>query len=115
VKYFNETKLITAVLPKGVSLHVIKMLKQEKHLTTANFNYARGLGKLTPAKYRGVGEQSEKEMLTVVIDKERADDIFEYIYEVAEVNRPHGGLIHMQKLIQSTDFVLPETVEEEEG
>jgi len=109
----KETKLITAVLPKGVSLGVIKLLKQEKSLTTANFNYARGLGKLTPAKYRGVGEQSEKEMLTVIIDKERADEIFEYIFNVAEINRPHGGLIYMQKLILSTEFVLPETLEEE--
>ena len=108
----KETKLITAILPKGVSLHVIKMLKQEKTLTTANFNYARGMGKLTPVKYRGVGEQSEKEMLTVIIDKESADDIFEYIYDVAEINRPHGGIIYMQKLMQSTDFVLPDVTEE---
>ncbi|MBT7410320.1 MAG: hypothetical protein HN826_11505, partial [Methylococcales bacterium] len=106
MKQFRETKLITAVLPKGASLQVIKMLKQEKSLTTANFNYARGMGKLTPVKYRGVGEQSEKEMLTVVIDKEHADDIFEYIYEVAEINRPHGGLLYMQALIQSTDYVM---------
>lgn len=108
----KETKLITAILPKGVSLHVIKMLKQEKALTTANFNYARGMGKLTPVKYRGVGEQSEKEMLTVIIDKESADDVFEYIYDVAEINRPHGGIIYMQKLMQSTDFVLPDVTEE---
>jgi len=108
----KETKLITAILPKGVSLHVIKMLKQEKSLTRANFNYARGMGKLTPVKYRGVGEQSEKEMLTVVIDKEQADDIFEYIYDLAEINRPHGGMIYMQKLMQSTDFVLPDVTEE---
>ena len=108
----KETKLITAILPKGVSLHVIKMLKQEKSLTTANFNYARGMGKLTPVKYRGVGEQSEKEMLTVVTDKEHADDVFEYIYDLAEINRPHGGMIYMQKLMQSTDFVLPDVTEE---
>ena len=113
MEQLKESKLITAVLPKGKSLQVIKMLKQEMSLTTANFNYARGMGKLTPAKYRGVGEQSEKEMLTVVIDKERADEIFEYIYDVAEINRPHGGMIYMQALMQSTDFVLPVSVEEE--
>ena len=108
----KETKLITAILPKGISLRVIKMLKKEKNLTTANFNYARGMGKLTPVKYRGVGEQSEKEMLTVVIDKESADDIFKYIYDVAEINRPHGGMIYMQELMQSTDFILPDVIEE---
>lgn len=113
MKAFKTTKLITAVLPKGVSLNVIGKLKNEKSLVTANFNYARGMGKLTPAKYRGVGEQSEKEVFTVVVDESQADEIFEYIYNVAEINRPHGGLIYMQKLMQSTDFVLPETVEDE--
>ena len=109
----KEIKLISAVLPKGVSLRVIKMLKQEKALTTANFSYARGMGKLTPVKYRGVGEQSEKEMLDVVVDSAIADDIFEYIYDVAEINQPHGGMIYMHALLQSTEYVLPEMLEEE--
>jgi len=55
------------------------------------------MGKLTPAKYRGVGEQSEKEVLTVVVEEAQADDIFEYIYHLADINRPHGGIIYMQK------------------
>lgn len=107
------TKLITAILPKGTSLGVIDKLKNEKSLTTANFIYARGMGKLTPVKYRGVGEQSEKEILSVVVESSKADEIFDYIYHVANINRPHGGLIYMQKLMQSTNFVLPEMIAEE--
>ncbi|MCW8924243.1 MAG: hypothetical protein OQK69_11540 [Gammaproteobacteria bacterium] len=109
----KTTKLITAILPKGRALAVVDRLEHEKQLTTANFNFARGMGKLTPAKYRGVGEQSEKEVLTVVVEESQADDVFEYIYNVAEINRPHGGIIYMQSLMQSTSFVLPETVSEE--
>lgn len=109
----KDTKLITAIIPKGNALKVIKLLKQEKSLTTANVNYARGMGKLTPAKYRGIGEQSEKEIITVVVDKSRSDEIFEYIFDVAGIDQPHGGFIYMQPLLQSTDFILPETVEEE--
>lgn len=112
MKQLQTTKLITAILPKGTSLDVVDKLEHEKKLTTANFNYARGMGKLTPAKYRGVGEQSEKEVLTVVVDEANADAIFEYIYNVADINRPHGGLIYMQSLMQSTEFVLPDVTEE---
>jgi len=108
----KTTKLITAILPKGTSLDVVDKLKHEKLLTTANFNYARGMGKLTPAKYRGVGETSEKEVLTVVVEEAQADEIFEYIYNIADINRPHGGIIYMQKLMQSTGFVLPDVTEE---
>lgn len=108
----KTTKLITAILPKGTSLNVVDKLKHEKLLTTANFNYARGMGKLTPAKYRGIGETSEKEVLTVVVEEAQADEIFEYIFDIADINRPHGGIIYMQALMQSTAFVLPDVTEE---
>ena len=111
MKPLQTTKLITAILPKGTSLNVVDKLKREKRLTTANFNYARGMGKLTPAKYRGVGEQSEKEVLTVVVEEAQADNIFEYIYHIADINRPHCSIIYMQKLMQSTGFVLPDVSE----
>jgi hypothetical protein len=35
-----EAKLITAILPKG-SLGVVKLLRKEQGVNTANFNYAR--------------------------------------------------------------------------
>ena len=108
-----RSKLITAILPKGIALAVIEKLKTEKQLTTANFNYARGTGRLTPVKYRGVGEQSEKEVLNIVVSAKQADEIFEYVYHEADINRPHGGIIYIEKLLMSTPFALPESVEEE--
>jgi nitrogen regulatory protein PII len=113
VDAIKSSKLITAILPKGQSLPVIEQLKTEKGLTTASFNFARGVGRMTPAKFRGVGEQSEKEVLTVVVAQELADELFEFIFDRAEINRPHGGIIYMQPLIQSTRYTLPDEVEEE--
>ena len=43
----------------------------------------------------------------------RQDKIFEYVYHKAEINRPHGGLMYIHPLLQSTEYTLPETVEEE--
>ncbi len=108
-----HSKMITAILPKGIALNLIDKLKSEKGLTAANFSYARGMGKLTPAKYRGIGEQTEKEILSVVVEAERGDEIFEYLFHESDINRPHGGIIYMQKLMMSTDYQLPEMVEEE--
>ncbi len=108
-----HSKLITAILPKGIALELIEKLKVEKGLTTANFSYARGMGRLTPAKFRGIGEQSEKEILSVVVEAERGDEVFEYLFHAANIDRPHGGIIYMQKLMMSTEFRLPTTVEEE--
>ena len=106
-------KLITSILPAGKASNVVKKLKEEKGIITTNVNSARGMGKLTPRAYRGVGEQTEKQILNVVIDAERADEIFEFIYHEANIDRPHGGIIFMAKLQHQTPFVLPDLPEEE--
>jgi hypothetical protein len=77
-------------------------------------NTARGLGKLTPLAYRGVGEQSEKEILTVTVASEAADEIFGYIYDEAKIDRPHGGLIYMSSLDSVSPYSLPKDLPEEE-
>lgn len=109
----NTHKLITCLLPKGVAPRIVKALKEEKGIYKANINSARGLGKITPLAYRGVGEQSEKEILNVVVENPLAEDIFEFIYHEADINRPHGGMMYQCDLQQATPFVLPELPEEE--
>ena len=107
-----QSKLISAILPKGVARGVISQLKEEKNIITANLNYARGTGKMTPNKYRSTVVEPEKEILTVVVHEARADEIFEYIYDVANINKPHGGLIYMYPLLHSSEYRLPEIPEE---
>jgi len=108
----KESKLIAAILPKGISLAVIEKLRLEKNINTAQVNYARGSGKLTPLKYRDEVVEREKEILTVIVEAERSEEIFKYIYEHADVNKPHGGLMYMYPLMQSTEYLLPDVSEE---
>jgi len=112
--FINNQKLITCILPKSICFDVVKLLKEEKGILTANVNTARGLGKLTPLAYRGVGEQTEKEILTVSVPSEDADDIFGFIYDEAGINKPHGGLIYMSNLDCVSAYSLPEDLPEEE-
>jgi len=111
--FVNNQKLITCILPKSICFDVVKLLKKEKGILTANVNTARGLGKLTPLAYRGVGEQTEKEILTVTVSSEDADDIFGFIYDEARIGRPHGGLIYMSNLDCVCAYSLPEDLPEE--
>ena len=60
-------KLITCILPKGAAMPVVEKLRAEMKITTANVGNTRGVGRLTPLAYRGVGEQTEKEVLTVAV------------------------------------------------
>ncbi len=108
----KEKNLITCILPKGIALDVAVKLKQTYSLRSFDIKSARGVGKITPLAYRGVGEQTEKEILTVSVPVECCDEIFEFIYEQAEINRPHGGLMYVYPLSQSTVYQLPDLPEE---
>lgn len=108
-----KSKLISAILPKGVSLGVIRKLKEQKGIVTAKLNYARDTGKLTPLKYRNTEVVREKEIMTVIVEEERSEEIFEYIFEQAGINEPHGGLMYMHDLVKSTEYLLPDVLEEE--
>lgn len=93
---------------------MVNNLRESFGTVSANINNARGVGKITPLAFRGVGEQTEKEILTVEVNVENADEMFEFIYEAADINRPHGGIMYMHPLLQSTEYVLPEINGEED-
>ena len=105
-------KLITCILPIGVAHSVGETLKNEKRIVTANVSNARGLVKLTRHSHRRLGDQSEKQILTVAVPDDQADEIFEFIYHEAKIDRPHGGLVYMSTLQRATTFVLPDLPEE---
>ncbi|MBF0218772.1 MAG: hypothetical protein HQL49_04480 [Gammaproteobacteria bacterium] len=115
---FNSTdsipphRVITAVLPKGRAAALMRFLVQECGITGVDVHFARGVGKMTPMQYRGIGETSEREVVTAVVPEDRADEIFTKIYHAAEINRPHGGIIYMQKASAATLFALPDLAEE---
>jgi len=111
---FEMQKVITCILPKGRARRIMQALTKEHGLTAVDVHYARGNGRLTPLRYRGIGETPEKEVLTVAVPTAQADEIFEYIYELAEINRPHGGLMYMYPLLTATRYTLPQVPEEQE-
>ncbi len=106
-------KLITCVLPKGIALDVVTALKSEMNIVTLSINSARGMGKITPLAYRGIGAQSEKEILNVVTTSQKADEVFEFIYFKADINRPHGGMMYQCDLTFASPFMLPDLNEQD--
>jgi hypothetical protein len=105
-------KMICCILPKGVALGVSVRLKEAHNIVSSNISNARGVGKITPLAYRRIVGQSEKEILSVVIAAEIADDIFAFIYQEAEIDKPHGGIMYMHSLYRSTEYHLPEIADE---
>ena len=110
----EDQKVITCILPKGKGMNVLRVLTKEFELAAVDMHYARGMGRITPLHHRGIGETSEKEILTVAVPSSQADELFEDIYELAEIDRPHGGLMYMHTLSKATVFELPSDLKEEE-
>lgn len=109
----EDQKLISCILPKGIAIDVVKRVKETHGVVSSNISNARGVGKITPLAYRGIAGQSEKEILSVVVSSSDADEIFEFIYHEADINRPHGGIMYMHALPKTTEYSLPELPDEE--
>ena len=112
MQLFQSVKLITCILTKGIAATLNDKLLHEKGLNTGNINNARGVGHINFQGHLKAGDESEREIFSVIVKADQADDIFEYIYENAEINKPHGGIIYQHALHQSSEFVLPDVPEE---
>ena len=101
----KNIKRITCFLPKGVGIRLVERLHVEKKIDSINVNSGRGLH--TAESVKDSGAWSEHDILTVVLDAERAEEIFEFIFFQGELNNPGGGFIYLSTLIQASHYTLP--------
>ena len=99
-KQNNKEKRITCFLPKGTGVKMVEMLQSEKNIVSTNVHSGRG--------QRTAETWKEQEILTVIVDADRAAEIFEYIYFQGKLNEPGGGFIFQSDLNRATSFKLPD-------
>jgi hypothetical protein len=63
----EDARLITCIVPKGKAQLIQRRLIEEHQLDAANFHRGRGVGRFSPIRSRGIGEQQEKEILEVCV------------------------------------------------
>jgi hypothetical protein len=107
----TNSKLITSFLPHGTGVSMINLLKQETGVCTGNVNSSRGTGSSAGAS--DFDSWVEVDVLDVVVDANRADEIFNFIYEKAGIGEGNHGFIIQQNLARSTKFSLPDLPVEE--
>ena len=107
-------KSITCIFPKGPGRKLSLALKSEKDVIAVYYHAVRGESAMAEQRgARGIGESEEKDVLTVVVSPERADDIFEFIYHEAGIGKAHGGFMFQGNLTGFVPLTLPELPEEE--
>tara|TARA_B100000676_G_scaffold170588_1_gene167717 strand:- start:244 stop:558 length:315 start_codon:yes stop_codon:yes gene_type:complete len=99
-KQNKKEKRITCFLPKGTGVKMVEMLQSEKKIVSTNVHSGRG--------QRTAETWKEQEILTVIVDADRAEEIFEYIYFQGKLNEPGGGFIFQSDLNRATSFKLPD-------
>lgn len=113
----RSAKLISCILPDdGTERRLLRWLR-DQGITRANSVYCRGHSVLREAKARR-GKLPEPELVrlvTIVVDADEADALFERIYAQAGIHRPGGGALFMTPLTAATPFALPEGVADESG
>ena len=94
-------KLITCIVPEANAAQGAAALREKYDLQSINKHFARGVGKSNPLVKRGLGEKTEKVVLKVVVEAAIADEVFEFLFNEADIDRPQGGLIYMNSIRSS--------------
>ncbi len=104
MSFLERPRFITCVMPKGKAIDVERRLHEEKGLDSVNISSGRGGGK------RG---RLEVDIMTVVVNAHRAEEIFEFIYYAAGVDEYHGGFMYQGRAVMASKYELPKVDEEE--
>jgi len=110
-----SSKLITGTFPDdGTAQELIKALKAEKGIITANMFPCRGLGGSDEPGRLGILPAAKPvQVVSVVVPEERADELFNYICTEANIYRLGGGVVYQSTLQSATAFSLPKDIKEE--
>jgi len=96
------------MLHKGTkAMEILTRLKEEKQIVSADLSFARGTSSL-PGQWGGIGEMIETEILEVMVPEDRSEEIFEFIYDVAEIDKVKDAFLYMGRKIRGVSYVIPE-------
>ena len=115
---FPQAKIITCILPdEGQDMALLKALRREKGVISANTCQCRGFGVRLRKRYKGKHQVAaySVRVVTVVVPEDQADELFEFIYYRVNFDHPCPGLIYQGNLLAATPYTLPAGVLEEQG
>lgn len=113
----DTVKLITCVLnSEKDERELLRALYKERQITRANSVNCRGYASLFEARTKS-GELPEPHfarLIEVIVPAAEADEVFDFIFEAADLGRPGAGVIYMAPSLGASSFSLPQDVPEED-
>lgn len=114
---FPRASLITCILSDdGQDIELIRSLRNEWGLITANTFQCRGFGLQLRSKYkrRHQGAVHSVRVVSLVVAEERADALFEYIYRKVNFSQSCPGLVYQGSLLAASPYSLPPEILDED-
>ncbi|MBK7900615.1 MAG: hypothetical protein KA603_01675 [Azonexus sp.] len=93
-----EKKLITAILRSGGGKPLVAALAELPGVLSVSHHHARGVGSRRVRSHQMLFD--EKDVLIVLVEAERADDIFRRIYDEAGIGEPSIGMMFMEPVLR---------------
>jgi hypothetical protein len=99
----TRSKLITCFLDKDSAEALATYLHEQCDLHSMHFAHARG----QCSSNHNAHSWKERDIIQVVVSKERAREIFDKIYLFQELDRRPNGFMFQEDLLTATPFVPP--------
>lgn len=106
----SDACLVCCVLPRGEGTDLQTRLWRELGVTRVDVHPARAFMGSDP---RGLFNRVEKDVLSAVVEPERADVVFEWLYREGRVPDIEGRFLFVVRLSHATPYHLPPGVPEE--
>jgi hypothetical protein len=108
----GPARRILAILPDdGTDRRLMEGLRCEHGVTRADSLLVREVAALRDAKAkRGrLPEPVLARLVTIIVDADAAEAVFDYVQATADIGRPGGGVVMLERMSGATAYRLPAT------
>jgi hypothetical protein len=112
----EPAKMLVCMLPDdGTDIKIMQQLRNEKHVNRTDSIACRGVNNLQASKTRRgrLPEPTLYRILTIIVTEAEADDVFDFVHQIAQIGQPGRGILLQTTILGATRYVMPDDVPEE--